>query len=79
MNINLNDTIIRAILFCCNNSLQNTIVESKTKSILSNSNYSNVFSKDKSSNNEPYDGYGAARYIVVVVLVYGLGIGKFKC
>ncbi len=79
MSINFNETIIKAILFCCNNSLQNEIVEPKTKSILSNSNYSNVFSKEKSSNNEPYDGYGAARYIVVVVLVYGLGIGKFTC
>jgi hypothetical protein len=67
MNIHLNDTITRAILYC-NNSLKSTIVDSTTKSILYNS-------KEKPLT-EPYDGYGAARYIVVVVLVYGLGIGK---
>ncbi len=75
MNIHFNDTITRAII-CCNNSLKNPIVESTTKSILSPGNYSNVFMKDKTSSNEQYDGYGAARYIIVVVLVYGLGIGK---
>ena len=36
--------------------------------------YSNANNSNHTSNVVPYDSYGAARYIVVVVLVYGFGI-----